>query len=61
MRITFERACEIIYRYYKRENVLQIRKPDHKSFYIVDCVSGTFHLEKEDLIIMNYKNTRSVA
>ena len=52
MRITFNRACERIYNHYGKENVLQIRKPDHKSFYIVDLVEGTVILERDDLIRM---------
>lgn len=52
MRITFERACERIYKHYGKENVLQIRKPDHKSFYVVDLVEGTVILYREDLIKM---------
>ena len=52
MRITFNRACERIYNHYGKENVLQIRKPDHKSFYIVDLVKGTVILERDDLIRM---------
>ena len=52
MRITFNRACERIYRHCGKENVLQIRKPDHKSFYIVDLVEGTVILEREDLVRM---------
>lgn len=50
MRITFNRACERIYRHYGKENVLQIRKPDHKPFYIVDLVEGTVTLYREDLL-----------
>lgn len=52
MRITFNRACERIYRHYRKENVLQVRKPDYKSFYIVDLIEGTVILEKDDLIKM---------
>ena len=52
MRITFNRACERIYNHYGRENVLQIRKPDNKQFYVVDLVEGTVHLYREDLIRM---------
>lgn len=50
MRITFKKACEIIYNHYGRENVSQIRKPDSKSFYIVDFIDGTgVHLTRDDL------------
>ncbi len=52
MRITFNRACERIYKHYGKEDVLQIRKPDRKSFYVVDLVEGTVILEREDLIRM---------
>lgn len=52
MRITFEKACERIYRHYGKENVLQIRKPDHKPFYVVDLVERTVHLYREDLLKM---------
>ena len=52
MRITFNRACERIYRHYGKENVLQIRKPDHKSFYIVDLIEGTEIVVREDLVSM---------
>lgn len=52
MRITFNRACERIYRHYGKENVLQVRKPDHKSFYIVDLVEGTVILKRDDLVRM---------
>jgi len=41
MRITFNRACERIYKHYGKENVLQIRKPDNKPFYMVDLVEET--------------------
>jgi len=52
MRITFNRACERIYNHYGKENVLQIRKPDNKSFYVVDLVKGTVILYREDLLRM---------
>lgn len=52
MRITFEKACERIYCHYGKENVLQIRKPDHKPFYVVDLVEETVHLYREDLLKM---------
>ena len=53
MRITFNRACERIYKHYGKENVLQIRKPDHKPFYVVDFKDGTgIHLYREDLLRM---------
>lgn len=52
MRITFNRTCKIIYSHYGKENVLQIRKPDGKPFYIVDLVEGTAILYREDLIRM---------
>ncbi len=52
MRITFNKACELIYKHYGKENVLQIRKPDYKSFYIVDLIEGTILLERSDLISM---------
>lgn len=51
MRITFKKACEIIYNHYGKENVLQIRKPDGKPFYVVDFTNFTgVHLTREDLI-----------
>lgn len=52
MRITFNRACERIYKHYGKENVLQIRKPDGKPFYVVGLVEGTILLYREDLIRM---------
>ena len=50
MRITFNKACEYIYKFYGKENVIQIRKPDHKPFYVVDLVDGGVHLYGEDLL-----------
>ncbi len=52
MRITFNRACELIYNHYGKENVLQIRKPDNKPFYVVDLVEGSVTLYREDLVRM---------
>lgn len=52
MRITFNRACERIYNHYGKENVLQIRKPDNKLFYVVDLVKGVVILYREDLARM---------
>ena len=52
MRMTFNRGCERIYKHYGKENVLQVRKPDHKPFYVVDLVEGTVHLYIEDLLRM---------
>lgn len=52
MRLTFNKACERIYNHYGKENVLQIRKPDNKSFYVVDLVEGTVILYREDLVKM---------
>ena len=53
MRITFNKACEIIYNHYGKDKVLQIRKPDHKPFYIVDLINKTIHLYREDLLAIN--------
>ena len=60
MRITFNRVCERIYRHYGKENVLQIRKPDHKPFYIVDLVEGTVTLYREDLLRIQSLNNDSM-
>lgn len=52
MRIIFNKACERIYNHYGKGNVLQIRKPDHKPFYIVDLVGDTVTLYRKDLLRM---------
>ena len=52
MRMTFERACERIYKHYGKDNVLQIRKPDHKPFYVVDLVEGSVILYRDNLVKM---------
>lgn len=51
MRLTFDKACEIIGKAYGKENVIQIRKPDHKPFYVVDFASGSSEcLYRDDII-----------
>ena len=51
MRITFNKACEIIYNFYGKDNVLQVYKPYDKSFYVIAFTDGKgTHLTREDLI-----------
>ena len=51
MRLTFDKVCEIIEKAYGKENVIQIRKPDHKPFYVVDFADGHGeHLYRDDII-----------
>ena len=51
MRITFDKACEIIYKHYGRDDILQVYKPYNKSFYVVAFADGKgTHLTREDLI-----------
>lgn len=51
IRLTFDKACEIIKKAYGKEKVIQIRKPDHKPFYVVDFVDGHGeHLYRDDII-----------
>ncbi len=53
MRITFNRACERIYRHYGKENVIQIYKPDHKDFYVVSLIERNAHVTRSDLLKCN--------
>ncbi len=52
MRMTFNRACERIYRHYGKENVIQIYKPDHKDFYVVSLIEENVHVTRSDLLRM---------
>ena len=51
MRLTFNKVCEILYKAYGKEDISQIRKPDHKPFYVVDFEDGHGkHLYRDDII-----------
>lgn len=51
MRITFNKACKIIYNFYGKDNVSQVYKPYDKSFYVVAFTDGKgAYLTREDLI-----------
>ncbi len=57
MRISFKKACEIIYKYFSRENVEQIWKPDGKNYYIVSVKERpTMHIYREQLLQMTTRS-----
>ena len=54
--MTLKRASKIVLDYYGFGNVLQIRKPPNKDFFVVDFVNGSgAHLTKAELIEMEKK------
>ena len=51
MRMTFNKACEIIKKYYGKENIEQVWKPDGKNYYIVNFTDGKGkNFKKEDIL-----------
>lgn len=53
VRLTFEKSCSIIENAYGKENVVQIRKPDGKPFFVVDLAIGdSVCLYRDDIIRM---------
>jgi len=56
MRFSFKKACETIYEYFGKNNVIQIWKPDGKYFYIVSVKDRpTFHIRRKHLCLMSWK------
>lgn len=54
--MTLLRASKIVLDYYGFGNVIQIRKPPHKDFFVVDFANGSgIHLTKAELIEMEKK------
>lgn len=54
--MTIKRASKIVLDYYGFGNVIQIRKPYHKDFFIVDFANGTgAHLTKAELLELEGK------
>lgn len=54
--MTLKRASKIVLDYYGFGNVIQIRKPYHKEFFVVDFANGSgVHLTKAELIEMEEK------
>lgn len=55
-RLSFEKACGIIYKHFGRENVEQVWKPDGKNFYIVSTllngIANTKVMHKADILAL---------
>lgn len=45
-----EEASVIIRKYYGNKNVLQVRKPHGKHYFIVDTINGTSNMTEKEIL-----------